>query len=99
MTKSELIENIAKKQPQLSMEQVSEVVRLMLIQMTVALVRGERIEVRGFGAFSLHHRSAKVGRNPKTGETVKIPAKVKVHFKPGLALREKVNLSTKTEDK
>lgn len=99
MTKSELIENIAKKQPQLSMEQVSEVVRIMLMQMTVALVRNERIEVRGFGAFTLHHWPAKQGRNPKSGESVKIPAKVKIHFKPGLALREKVNLSTKTEDK
>lgn len=99
MTRAELIEVIAKKYPQLSIEEISEVVRFMIMQMTVALVRGKRIEVRGFGAFSLHHRPAKMGRNPKTGETVKVAARASIHFKPGLELREKVKLSTKTEDK
>lgn len=99
MTRSELIEVIAKKYPQLSIEKVSEVVRFMITQMSVALVVGDRIEVRGFGAFSLHTYPAKLGRNPKTGETVKIAAKVRVHFKPGLDLRNRAKLSSNSVDK
>ena len=61
--------------------------------MTDALADGDRIEIRGFGSFSLHHRAPRVGRNPKTGETVKLEGKSVPHFKPGKELRERVNAS------
>jgi integration host factor subunit beta len=67
-------------------------VKLMLDQMTDALASGERIEIRGFGSFSLHYRAPRMGRNPKTGETVPLPAKYVPHFKPGKELREQVNI-------
>jgi integration host factor subunit beta len=59
--------------------------------MADALVQGERVEIRGFGSFDLHHRPPRIGRNPKTGETVNLPAKVAVHFKPGKDMRDRVN--------
>ncbi len=67
-------------------------VKELLEQMSSALSRGERIEVRGFGSFSLHHRPSRVGRNPKTGDSVKVPDKHVPHFKPGKELRERVDL-------
>jgi integration host factor subunit beta len=92
MTKSELIALLAAKQPQLEYKDVELAVKELLEQMSSALSRGERIEVRGFGSFSLHHRPSRVGRNPKTGDSVKVPDKRVPHFKPGKELRERVDL-------
>jgi len=90
MTKSELIETLAAKQPQLDHKDVELAVKELLEQMSSALAMGDRIEVRGFGSFSLHYRPPRVGRNPKTGSTVHVPDKYVPHFKPGKELREKV---------
>jgi integration host factor subunit beta len=92
MTKSELIERLIDTHPELSVKDVELAVKLMLDQMTDALASGERIEIRGFGSFSLHYRGPRMGRNPKTGETVPLPAKYVPHFKPGKELREQVNI-------
>jgi integration host factor subunit beta len=92
MTKSELIEKIAAVQTQLSARDVELAVKMMLDHMAGALATGERIEIRGFGSFSLHYRAARLGRNPKTGEKVELEGKFVPHFKPGKELRERVNL-------
>lgn len=92
MTKSELIELLATKQPQLDQKDVELAVKELLEQMASALACGERIEVRGFGSFSLHYRPPRVGRNPKTGDSVMVPDKRVPHFKPGKELRERVDL-------
>jgi integration host factor subunit beta len=91
MTKSELIELIARKQPQFSYKDIKLVVKTSLEHMVSALSTGERIEIRGFGSFSLHYRPARIGRNPKSGEPVSLSAKYVPHFKPGKDLRERVN--------
>ncbi len=91
MTKSELIELIARKQTQFSQKDVEIAVNQILDAMIDTLSQGERIEIRGFGSFSLHHRKARVGRNPKTGATVELDDKRVPHFKPGKALRERVD--------
>lgn len=91
MTRSELIERIAELQPQLSIKDIELAVKAIIDQMSQALANGERVEIRGFGSFSLHHRSSRVGRNPKTGEAVQLQAKHVPHFKPGKELRERVN--------
>lgn len=91
MTKSELIEQIAQKQSQLVHRDVESAVKTILEHMAECLAAGGRIEIRGFGSFALHHRPARVGRNPKTGATVSLPAKYVPHFKPGKELRERVN--------
>lgn len=91
MTKSELIDAIAAEQPQLAHKDVELAVNGLLERMSAALAEGDRIEVRGFGSLSLHHRPARVGRNPKTGETVPVPEKKVPHFKPGRDLRERVD--------
>ena len=93
MTKSELIEELAAKQPQLEYRDVELAVKELLEQMASALAVGERIEVRGFGSFSLHYRPPRVGRNPKSGEAVHVPDKYVPHFKPGKELRDRVNNS------
>jgi integration host factor subunit beta len=90
MTKSELIEMLAARQPQLDHKDVELAVKELLEQMSSALAMGDRIEVRGFGSFSLHYRPPRVGRNPKTGSTVHVPDKYVPHFKPGKELRERV---------
>ncbi|MFV1997314.1 MAG: integration host factor subunit beta [Acidiferrobacterales bacterium] len=90
MTKSELIEALAAKQPQLEHKDVELAVKELLEQMSSALAMGDRIEVRGFGSFSLHYRPPRVGRNPKTGTTVHVSNKYVPHFKPGKELRERV---------
>ena len=95
MTKSELVEVIASKQSQLSGKDVELAVKTIIDHMSQALAEGERIEIRGFGSFSLHYRAPRVGRNPKTGESVNLPEKYVPHFKPGKDLREKVNNSMK----
>lgn len=93
MTKSELIEKIAEVQSQLSAKDVELAVKMILDHMADALAEGERIEIRGFGSFSLHFRAPRLGRNPKTGEKVELAGKYVPHFKPGKELRERVNLS------
>ncbi|MEM7055251.1 MAG: integration host factor subunit beta [Pseudomonadota bacterium] len=91
MTKSELIESLATSQRHLSQADVDLAVRAILDQMSAALSAGNRIEIRGFGSFSLHFRPPRMGRNPKTGESVALPGKHVPHFKPGKELRERVN--------
>ena len=91
MTKSELIERIAKKQPHLPYKDVELSVKTLIEQMAQKLSTGNRIEIRGFGSFSLHYRPPRIGRNPKTGEAVSLSGKYVPHFKPGKELRERVN--------
>ncbi|WP_019556280.1 integration host factor subunit beta [Thiomicrorhabdus arctica] len=98
MTKSEIIEFIARKQTQFSQKDVEIAVNQIVDSMIDTLSEGERIEIRGFGSFSLHHRKARVGRNPKTGETVELSDKRVPHFKPGKSLRERVDSSKETTD-
>jgi len=93
MTKSELIEKLSRKQAQLAYKDVELAVKTMLEQMSQALATGRRIEIRGFGSFSLHYRPPRIGRNPKTGESVPLAGKYVPHFKPGKELRERVNES------
>ena len=92
MTKSELIEAIAAKQTQLSSKDVELAVKTILEHMSQSLSGGERIEIRGFGSFSLHYREPRRGRNPKTGDPVELTGKYVPHFKPGKELREQVNM-------
>lgn len=91
MTKSELIERITEKHPEMSSKDVELAVKTILDTMSQALSQGDRIEIRGFGSFSLHFRNPRVGRNPKTGESVHLKGKYVPHFKPGKELREQVN--------
>lgn len=93
MTKSELIERLAGKQTHLMQKDVELAVKLVLDHVSNALARDDRVEIRGFGSFSLHHRPARIGRNPKSGEPVRIPPKRVPHFKPGKEMRERVNLN------
>ncbi len=97
ITKSELIEKIAQKQGHLQHKDIELSVKSVIEQMSDALSSGERIEIRGFGSFSLHFRPPRVGRNPKTGETVSLPGKYVPHFKPGKELRERVNKDIQSE--
>jgi integration host factor subunit beta len=90
MTKSELIELLAQRQPHLKLEDVDMAVKAMLEMMSESLAAGERIEIRGFGSFSLHYRPPRNGRNPKTGEAVALSGKHVPHFKPGKELRASV---------
>lgn len=91
MTKSELIEMLAASYPQLALRDMDLAIKTILDAMTTALSAGERIEIRGFGSFSLSQRSARIGRNPKTGEQVEVPGKRVPHFKAGKELRERVD--------
>ncbi|HBX37476.1 integration host factor subunit beta [Pseudohongiella sp. SYSU M77423] len=93
MTKSELIERIAAKQTQLSARDCEFAVKSIIEYMSEALSDGGRIEIRGFGSFSLHYRVPRVGRNPKTGTPVNLSGKYVPHFKPGKELRDRVNSS------
>lgn len=95
MTKSELIEQIASRHPHLSLRDVESAVRQILEDITETLADGGRVEIRGFGSFSLHYREPRVGRNPKTGESVPLEGKHVPHFKPGKELREQVDVSRK----
>lgn len=97
MTRSELIDLMASQQTQLSPKDVELAVKLMIDHMAETLAQGERIEIRGFGSFSLHYREPRRGRNPKTGDTVQLDGKHVPHFKPGKELRERVNRSLKDE--
>ena len=91
MVKSELVHALSEKLPELQVRDVELALNCVLNQMADALVRGERIEIRDFGSFDLRHRPARIGRNPRTGEAVDLPAKVKVHFKPGKEMRDRVD--------
>ena len=97
MTKSELIELIARKQKHLPSKDVELAVKSLLEIMSSALAGGERIEVRGFGSFSLHFRPPRMGRNPKTGAAVALPGKYVPHFKPGKDLRDRANEGLRQE--
>jgi integration host factor subunit beta len=92
MTKSELIEILSDKLNHLSAQDVEIAVKEILEMMAQTLSKGDRIEIRGFGSFSLHYRAPRIGRNPKTGESVELAGKYVPHFKPGKELRERVNL-------
>ena len=91
MVKSELVQALKEKLPELQQKDVDMALNCMLKQMEEALVQGERIEIRDFGSFNLHHRAPRLARNPKSGESVNLPAKVAVHFKPGKDMKDRVN--------
>ncbi len=91
MTKSDLIEALAESQSHLALRDVELAVKGLLERMSQALSTGERIEIRGFGSFSLHFRPPRMGRNPKSGDAVALRGKHVPHFKPGKELRERVN--------
>ena len=95
MLKSELLLILNERLPKLSTDQIESAVNCLLKQIEKALVKGEHIEVRGFGCFDLRHHAPRKARNPKTGESVNLPARVSVHFKPGSELRERVNAARK----
>ncbi len=91
MTKSELITLLAEKNPHLYLRDVERIVATIFDEISGALSRGDRVELRGFGAFSVKHRAARQGRNPRTGETVKVNEKYIPFFKTGKELRERLN--------
>lgn len=91
VAKSGIVSRLAQKQTQLTEEDVEMAVDTILNNMISGLVSGERVEIRGFGSLSLHFRPPRVGRNPKTGEQVKVPAKYVPHFKPGNELKHRVD--------
>lgn len=91
VTKTELIESLARKQSHLAYKDVELAVKSLLEKMSQTLAGGNRIEIRGFGSFSLHFRPPRMGRNPKTGDAVALAGKHVPHFKPGKELRERVN--------
>ncbi len=91
MTKSELIQKLAERNPHLFLRDIEKIVETVFNEISDALANGDRVELRGFGAFSIKHRDARTGRNPRTGETVNVEAKRLPFFKTGKALREKLN--------
>lgn len=91
MTKSELIQRIAELNPHLYHRDVERIVTTIFEEVTKALARGDRVELRGFGAFSIKRRDARVGRNPRTGESVQVSEKYIPFFKTGKQLRERLN--------
>jgi len=91
MTKSELIARIAERNPHLFQRDVERIVSTIFDQVSAALARGDRVELRGFGAFSVKHRDSRVGRNPRTGEAVKVSEKTVPYFKTGKQLRDLLN--------
>jgi len=94
MTRSDLVEELANRFRQLTHRDAEHAVKTILDAVSHALVRGHRIEIRGFGSFSVSHRPPRMGRNPRSGESVAIPEKRVPHFKPGKALRESVDART-----
>ncbi|MGZ5051961.1 MAG: integration host factor subunit beta [Methylobacter sp.] len=96
MTKSELIDILAKKRPHLERKNVEQAVGCMVEYMSRALMANERIEIRGFGSFSLHYHPPFTGRDPRTGAELNLPARYSPYFKPGKELRQRVD-SLKTE--
>ncbi len=97
MIKSELIANLAAKLTHLPEKQVSDSINQILELMSEALIKGKRIEIRGFGSFSLHYRPPRNAHNPKTGAKVVTEAKYSPHFKPGKELRERVDAARESK--
>jgi len=93
LVKSELVTKLNEKLPELKASDVEFALGAILTQMSDALAQGERIEIRGFGSFNVRHHAPRLARNPKTGESVDLPAKTVVHFKPGKEMRDRVNSS------
>ncbi|MGI9276975.1 MAG: integration host factor subunit beta [Endozoicomonas sp.] len=93
MTRSELIDLLAEQQNQLSVKDVELAIKAIIEHMSQSLANGERVEIRGFGSFSLHYRAPRIGRNPKTGDSVALNGKYVPHFKPGKDMRDRVNSS------
>ncbi len=91
MTKSELITYLAEENPHLYQRDVERIVTTIFEEIASALSRGDRVELRGFGAFSIKQRDARIGRNPRTGEAVQVDAKRVPYFKTGKQLRDKLN--------
>ncbi len=91
MTKSQLIERLAAQNPHLTHREVDRLVNTIFETIAAALARGERIELRGFGSFTVKEQAPRVGRNPRTGEAVQVPAKLRPHFKSGKELRRRLN--------
>ena len=91
MTKSELVQRLAEKNPHLYQRDVERIVSTIFDEISTALARGDRVELRGFGAFSIKARDARIGRNPRTGETVSVSEKFVPFFKAGKDLRERLN--------
>ncbi len=100
MTKSELIALLAEQHSvgvgKLTAKDVDDAVNTIINTMVATLAQGNRIEIRGFGSFSLNYRPSRIGRNPKTGETVEVPAKYVPHFKAGKEMRERVDMTAGT---
>ena len=94
MTRSDLVEALAEKFPQLTQRDADMAVKTILDAMSESLIKGHRIEIRGFGSFTVNSRPPRLGRNPRSGESVAIPEKRVPHFKPGKALREAVDKRT-----
>lgn len=99
MTRSQLITRLAALFPQLKHKDAELVVKAILDKLSDQIARGGRVEVRGFGSFNLSQRPPRLGRNPKTGEIVAVPAKQRPHFKPGIELKERVNASAEAKKK
>lgn len=97
LSKSLLIEKLALKKKDTPVRDIESAVRIILDSMVDAMASGRRVEVRGFGSFSLHYHRPRTGRNPKTGEPVELEGKHVPHFKPGKEMRERVNSSRETQ--
>jgi integration host factor subunit beta len=95
LIKSELVQKIADENPNLFHRDIERLVALVFDEISLALVRGDRVELRGFGAFSVKHRPSRVGRNPRTGDPVPIEEKFSPFFKPGKELRDRLNGTAK----
>jgi len=91
MTRSDLIVKLAERYPQLLGKDAEQAVKVILDSLATTLTSGDRIEIRGFGSFALNYRPPRMGRNPKSGDKVKVPAKYVPHFKAGKELRERVD--------
>lgn len=91
MIRSELVQALADQNPELSLEEVEQVVHIFFDEISARLAEGGRVELRGFGAFSTRQRAERKGRNPRTGEAVDVPAKRVPYFKPGKEMRERLN--------
>ena len=96
MVKSDLVNSLNEKLPELQKRDVELALNCILGQLENTLVQGGRIEIRGFGSFDLRHRPPRIARNPKSGEAVHLPAKVAIHFKPGKEMRDRVNAASDT---
>ncbi|WMY96963.1 MAG: integration host factor subunit beta [Arsenophonus sp.] len=92
MTKCELIEKLVNELSHIPAKLIKKTIKLIIEHMSITLTKGERIEIRGFGSFSMHYRISRIGRNPKTGHQFFLKEKVVPHFKPGKELRERVNI-------